>query len=142
MRRRDPKADELGRLKLFRSCRPRELRMLALIAEDVRFKPGSLICEEGHHGYECFVIESGEAEVVIGDLQVAIVGRGDVVGEMAIVDGGPRTASVVALTDVHAFSIERRRFDSLLECAPAIARAMLRQLSTRLRHLDEELQAV
>ena len=141
MRRRNAKANELGKLELFRRCRQRELRLLASIAEDVRFKPGAVVCEEGRFGYECFVIASGEAEVRVGDLPVAVVGPGDVVGEMAIVDGGPRTATVVALTDVHAFSIEKRRFDHLLECAPAIARAMLRQLSTRLRRLDEDLES-
>lgn len=140
MRRRDPKVDELARLELFRRCSARDLRMLASIVEDVHFRPGGVICAEGQHGYECFVIAAGEAEVQVGGQAVAVVGPGDVVGEMAIVDGGPRTASVVALTDVHAFSIERRRFDALLERAPAIARAMLRQLSTRLRHLDAELQ--
>jgi CRP/FNR family transcriptional regulator, cyclic AMP receptor protein len=141
MRARDTKAEELGRLELFRRCRKRDLRMLASIAEDVRFKPGQLLCQEGQHGYECFVIASGEAEVVVAGTRVAEVGPGDVVGEMAIVDGGPRTASVVALTEVHAFSIEKRRFDALLESAPAIARAMLKQLSTRLRRLDEDMQA-
>ena len=142
MRRRNRKAEELGRLELFRRCSPRELQLLASIADDVEFAPGELLCEEGRRGYECFVIASGEAEVLLGGERVAVVGAGDVVGEMALVDGGRRTASVVAMTDVHAFSIEQRRFDPLLESAPAVARALLRQLSTRLRRLDEALQLV
>ena len=142
MRRPNAKAEELGRLEVFRGCRPNDLQLLASIAEYVSFERGQLICEEGRRGYECFVIASGEAEVLVNGQRVAVLGDGDVVGEMALADGGPRTASVVALTDVEAFSIDQRRFDPLLESAPAVARALLSQLSLRLRRLDEAVQSV
>ena len=142
MRRRDAKAEKLGRLELFRECSQRDLEYLASIADEVDLDQGDILCEEGREGYECFILESGEDEVSLNGQPVAVVGVGDVVGEMALVDGGPRTASVIALTDVHAFSIEQRFFDPLLESAPAVARALLRQLSTRLRRLDEAIETV
>lgn len=137
MRRQTVKARKLGELELLRRCRKRDLEVLASIADDVTYAPGDVLCRQGQLGYEWFVLTAGEAEVRVHDQPVATVGPGDVVGEMSILDGGPRTASVVALTDVHAFCIDRRRFDALLERAPAIARAMLRQLSLRLRRADE-----
>ena len=137
MRQPTTKARKLGELELFTGCRKRDLEALASIADDVTFTPGDVLVRQGRWGYEWFVITSGEAEVRVDDRPVAVVGPGDVIGEMAILDGGPRTASVVALTDVHSFCVDRRRFDALLERTPAIARAMLKQLSLRLRHADQ-----
>ena len=141
MRWNDSKAAELGRLELFRLCGKRELRLLASVADDITFTSGDALCHEGRVAYECFAITSGTAEVRAHDQTIALLGPGDVVGEMALLDGGRRTASVIARTDIHAFSIDRRRFDALLERAPAVARAMLRQLSSRLRQADDELVA-
>jgi len=141
VRRNDKKAAELGQLELFRKCRPSDLRRLASIADKVTFEPGEVLCQEGRKGHDCYVIANGEAEVSVGGQSVAVVGRGDVVGEIAVLDGGRRTASVVAVDEVHTYAIEQRRVDDLLERAPAIARAMLEQLSNRLRHLDEQLAA-
>jgi CRP/FNR family transcriptional regulator, cyclic AMP receptor protein len=141
MRQKNSKVDELGKIELFRRCRPADLRRLASIADEVKVSPGETLCHEGQTAFECFVIASGEVEVRVHDQPVAVLGPGQVVGEMALLDGGPRTASVIALTDVQAFAIDRRRLDGLLEDAPAIARAMLKQLSGRLRRLDDELVA-
>lgn len=139
MRRNDKKAAELQRLELFKSCGKRELRLLASLAEDIAFVRGDTLCEEGRFAYECFVIRSGSAEVRVHDQAIAVVGPGDVVGEMALLDGGRRAATVVALTDIQTFAIERRQFGALLERAPVVAKAMLSQLAARLRHVDDEL---
>jgi CRP/FNR family transcriptional regulator, cyclic AMP receptor protein len=141
MRTHDKKAERLGEIELFRNCRPRDLKLLASIVDDLSFEAGEVMCEEGRVGNECYVIASGTAEVLVDGQPVALVGPGDVVGEMAILDGGQRAASVVAVTEAHAYSIGQRRFDDLLEQAPTVARAMLEQLSIRLRHVDEKLAA-
>ena len=141
MRGDTPKVAELGRLELFGTCGRKELHLLASIADELTFERGDTLCVEGRNAYDCFVIASGEVEVRVHDQPIAVLGPGEVVGEMALLDGGPRTASVVALTDVRAFVIDRRRFDPLLERAPAVARAILKQLSIRLRQVDDELVA-
>jgi CRP-like cAMP-binding protein len=140
-RRRDPKVVELAGLELFGTCRPRDLRVLASVTDAVTFAAGEALCREGRRPYECFVIAAGTVEVRVHDQPVAVLGRGDVVGETAVLDGGVRTATVVAVTDVQTFAIDRRRLDDLLERAPAIARAMLKQLAVRLRQVDSELVA-
>ena len=140
-RRTNAKAAELGRLDLFKTCRPRDLRVLASVTDEIRFAPGDVLCREGRRAYECFVMAAGRVEVRVHDKTVAVLGRGDVVGETAVLDGGVRTATVVAVADVQAFAIDRRRFDALLERAPVIARAMLKQLAGRLRQADNELVA-
>ena len=136
--RRNAKTMELGALELFRTCRPRDLRVLASVTDDITFAEGEVLCREGRAAYECFVIAAGQVEVRVHDQPVAVLGRGDIVGETAVLDGGFRTATVVATTGVHAFAIDRRRFDDLLERAPAISRAVLKQLARRLRHADSE----
>ena len=136
MRRRNHKVNKLARIELLRDCRRRELELLATVTDEVMFRPGETLCTEGRGGSEVFMIAAGDAEVHVGGEAIAVVGPGEVVGEMALVDGGPRTASVIARTDVHTFAIEARRFSHVLERAPAVARAMLRQMSERLRRLD------
>src|SRR5688572_6226664 len=118
-RAKDPKAEGLGRLELFRAWRPQDLRVLASVTDDVTFAAGEALCHEGWRAYECFVIASGRVEVRVHDQPVAVLGSGEIVGETAALDGGVRTATVVAVTDVRAFAIERRRLDDLLERAPA-----------------------
>ena len=139
MRRKNEKVVELGKLELFRRCGRRDLELLASIAEEVTFESGEALCREGQFAYDCFVIVSGEVEVRVHDQVIAVLGPGEVVGEMALLDGGRRAASVVALTDIRTFEIERRRLEPLLGRAPAVARAMLEQLSSRLRQVDDEL---
>ena len=131
--RRDVKSVELGTLELFKECTPRDLRVLSSVTDDIAFAAGDVLCREGWRGYECFVLTSGQVEVRVLDQPVAVLGPGDVVGETALLDGGARSATVSALTDVHAFAIDSRSFDALLERAPAVARAMLTQLARRLR---------
>lgn len=140
-RPRVKKEVDLSKLELFRRCSANDLRLLASVADDITFRPGEAVCREGQHAYECFVIASGKVEVRVHAQPVAVLGQGDVVGEIALLDGGRRSASVSALTDVNAFVIDRRHFEHLLETAPAIARAMLTQLSRRLRSANEALVA-
>jgi len=80
------------------------------------------------------VLLEGEAKVVRGGRRIAALIPGDFFGEIALIDGGPRTASVVATTPITTLSITRKRFGKMLEEDPNITVAMLEELARRLRN--------
>src|ERR1051325_4357227 len=91
-------ADLLGRVPLFAGLSKRHLRGVAHIAREQRFDEDATIAEEGKRGDDFYVIVAGEAKVVRRGRTVAKLIPGDFFGEIALLDGGPRTASVVAAT--------------------------------------------
>jgi CRP-like cAMP-binding protein len=95
--------------------------------------------EQGQPGREAFVIVDGRATVKVGDIEVATVGPGDHVGELALLDGGPRTATVTAATDMTVLVISQRAFFALLDDVPGLARKILGSLASMVRELDEQL---
>ncbi len=108
------------------------------------FHPGELIVEEGRTGNGCYVILSGEVEVVkaLGtenQLILATRGSGEVLGEMALLGEWPRTASVRAVSEVGCLGIDRWVFLSQLERAPQVGIRLLQVLAERLRDADARL---
>lgn len=136
VRGHDHKVDRLRAVYLFQRCSAKELKKLAGIADEVEYRAGHVLCAEGDHASECFVIIDGEAEVRHGDRVVRTVGSGASVGEMGLLNHKPRSATVVATSALSAYVIDGRRFGGLLEEAPGLSRALLEELSDRLRTLD------
>lgn len=132
----DHKVDRLRGVYLFGRCSDKELKKLAGIADEIAYRAGHVLCAEGDHAGECFVIIDGSAEVRHGEQVVRTVGPGESVGEMGLLNHKPRSATVVATTALSAYVIDGRRFGSLLEEAPGLSRALLEELSDRLRTLD------
>ena len=83
------------------------------------------------------MIDDGEAGVKVCDQVIGVVGSGEIVGEMGLLDYRPRSATVVAHTPMKVYVIDARRFEGVLESAPTLARNMLRELSGRIRGLDQ-----
>jgi CRP-like cAMP-binding protein len=135
----DPKIEQLAEAELFWRCTPAELRRVASIADRVEVPVGGFLCREGRHATECFVIVEGVAEVAAGSEIVAVLGPGQVVGELAVIDQTGRSATVTARSPLVAYSIPSNRFDDLVEHAPGVAKGLLRQLSQRVRSLDAQL---
>ena len=135
------KERELQQLDLFRACRPAELRSLAAAVEESTLPAGATLCRQGERGQECYVVASGEVDVLIDDVLVATLGPGEVVGELSLLDNGPRTATVVARTAVELFVIPRRRFKVLMERVPSLGSALMVALSHRLRAVDTAVAA-
>jgi CRP-like cAMP-binding protein len=106
-----------------------------------RYRQGEVIIREGDPGYEMFFIESGLVQVVRGTgsrtLLLAELGGGDVFGEMALLTGLPRSATVTALSDVDVWAMPQTDFDELVAAYPNLALALSRLLSERLRSTDE-----
>ena len=81
-----------------------------------------MLCQEGKSGNECFVVIEGEAAVTIGGDEVTTIGPGGFFGEMALLDGGPRVATVTATTDMRLLSLSRGEFTTLLADVPSVSR--------------------
>jgi CRP-like cAMP-binding protein len=94
---------------------------------------------QGQPGREAFVIVDGRATVRIGDTDVAELGPGDHVGELALLDGGTRTATVTAATDMTVLVISQRAFFGLLDEVPGLARKILASIAGMVRELDQQL---
>ena len=130
-----PRAALLKTSPMFKGCTDRELESIATITDDLELPAGHVLAREGATGFECFVILDGEASVTIGGVEVARLGEGDLVGEMSIIDGGRRSATVVARTPMYVVVLTRAAFGTLLSDYPAVARRVLATLSGRLRAL-------
>ena len=126
--------DSLRSLLIFADCGTRLLRKLSGLGTEVHAKQRQVLAHEGEPGREFYVIADGCAEVMIGANHVTTLERGDFFGEMALVDGEPRSASVIAQTPMTLYVFDPREFFTLLADFPPVSRQILRGLSDRLRH--------
>ena len=140
MNRHDPKIDRLAAIGLFRGCTRRQLGELAKLTTEMEVASGAVLCREGDVGRECFVVRDGLAVVTIAGEEVATIGPGECFGELALLDGAPRAATVTAVTDLSVVVLSRREFDHLLMRLPVISRRILCAVAARLRAVDNELQ--
>ncbi|MDJ0869828.1 MAG: cytochrome P450 [Myxococcota bacterium] len=130
--------ERLRELELFRECSHGDLdRVAGLASREARFAPGERLFAEGDPARDCYVIVDGEAEVTVAGRFLSSVGEGESVGEMGLLDQGPRTATVVARTPVTVQVIDAGGFDRLLDETPSVTRALLRQVSRRLAASNE-----
>lgn len=128
--------DELAKVPLFSTCSKTELQAIGRASDEAKLAAGRVLCEQGAAAREAFVIVEGEAEVRRNNRRVAALGPGDCIGEMALLDRQPRTATVTAATDLRVLVIGAREFEALLAAAPSITHKLLGSLGTRLRGLD------
>ena len=135
------KIDLLSRLPLFETCSQRELSQVANISVEARRPAGAILTREGQVGGLLFVIIDGEAEVIRDGKVIGPLGPGDVVGELSLIDGQVRSASVRAITDVHLLEIATEEFQQLVDQSPKFVRNLLRALSLRIREMDERWPA-
>ena len=134
----DEALERLRDLELFRECDDDDLgRVAALAHGEVHFEAGDVLYREGDPARDCYVIVEGEVDVTVAGRFVGSVGEGESVGEMGLLDRSPRTATVVARSPVTAQLIEAEGFDRLLDEAPSVTRALLRQVSRWLRARGE-----
>jgi CRP/FNR family transcriptional regulator, cyclic AMP receptor protein len=136
MRKKDDRITQLRSIELFDACPERELTTIAGLVYETTVPEGRVLCKEGDFGREAFVIVDGQAEVSKGGAILAKLGPGDVCGEMALLDGDRRSATVTALTPMTVLVISVREFESLLHSAPVAVRGILTELSGRLREAD------
>jgi CRP/FNR family transcriptional regulator, cyclic AMP receptor protein len=131
----------LRQVPLFSACSARELRAIAGVVKEVDHPRGTVIATEGDPGVGLFVIVDGEAEVTIGGKRMAILRRGDFFGEIALLDGGPRSATVAARTDIRLLGLTEWVFRGLLQEHPSIAVKTLESMASRLRDATQAATA-
>lgn len=123
----------LARVPLFAGLSRRHLRRVAEHADLAAFRPGEHIVREGQPGGTFYVLVEGEAVVRQKGRRIGRLRPGDFFGEVSLLDGGPRTADVVAETPVTAIRIFKRAFDRLLREEPGVAARILAVVAARLR---------
>lgn len=130
-------AGVLATFPLFLEVNEARLRKLARHVTCAEFVPGETIIFAGDRGNFLYLILNGEVRAV-STAADRTLGRGDYFGEVALIDGGPRSATVVAITYVHVMKLPARLFLRLAHRNPAITLRMLRDLTTRLRQLETQ----
>lgn len=139
LRRRSQKVDVLKGVPLFGALSRRQLDAVAREADELQVGAGRVLAREGTLGREFLLILEGTARVERGRKVIARLGRGDVIGEMSIIDGKPRSATVIAESPSSVLVVERRCFVGLLDTVPGLQRKLLESLCERLRAADEAL---
>ena len=97
---------------------------------------GDSLFREGEKGEKMYVLFEGEMEILLGDFVLETVRQGALIGEMALIDDSPRTASAVAKTPSRLAEIDRRRFHFLVQQTPHFATHVMKTLADRLRHMN------
>ena len=128
----DIRVDRLRSVPLFASCTDKELNFIASRVDEIDVPAGRVLCEKGKSGGDFFVILEGKAEVDTGDGKRAL-GPGDFFGEIALLDNGPRTATVKAATPMRCLVLGHEQFRDVLHQNGDIALKVLRAVTHRLR---------
>jgi CRP-like cAMP-binding protein len=134
-------ASELGKVPLFSGCSQRELQVVARAVREINHKAGTVIAREGEPGIGLFVITEGTASVSIGGAKKGTIRPGEFFGEIALLDGGPRTATVTADTDVKLLGLTEWVFRGLVRQNPSIAIKTLQAMAGRLRNATKAATA-
>jgi CRP-like cAMP-binding protein len=128
---------------IFEGLTEQELRRVAAICREAKYAKGQIVTSQGEEGDEMFIVRDGLVEVTVGEAgegprTVVNLGTGQVVGEMALVDRGPRSATVRCVTDATLNVIERDAFENLCQSSAQIGMVVYRNLaadlSFKLRH--------
>ncbi|HVB52427.1 MAG TPA: cyclic nucleotide-binding domain-containing protein [Acidimicrobiales bacterium] len=131
----------LAQRPLFAGLSRKELESVAALGVTLEIAANEVLTKEGAIGQEAFLIVSGNAHCTVGDeVDVANLGPGDLFGEMSLLDGARRSATVIADTDMTVTVFERREFVRLVETSPIVAMKLLAAMAARLRSADLELQ--
>jgi CRP-like cAMP-binding protein len=126
-------AEVLAGLPLFSKLREAKRRRIARQSQFTEFAPGETVVVQGAPGDWFYVILGGEAKVVG---KPGVLRTGDYFGEIALLDGGPRSATVVATNDLHVMRLPRQLFLAVVEQNPDVALTLLTGLGTRLRRVE------
>ena len=135
----DDKIDRLEEVGLLAECSRRQLRAIARISEVIEVPEDTTLARAGAPGEEFFLILDGSARVEVSPRKRSRLKPGEYFGEMSLLDGGPRSASVIAETPLRLLVIKRRDFNTLLREAPELTQSLLATLSRRLRHAEASL---
>jgi len=130
------KASLMEKVPLFAELSQKDLNRIARLVKEVELPAGSPLATAGDAGSELLVIVNGEAVVKTKPGRTAVLKAGDFFGEMSLIDGHPRSATVEATTPIRLLVLERRDFWHLLEQTTSIVRTVMSTLCQRLREVE------
>ena len=136
----------LRRVPLLTALSPSDLKRVAAIATEHDFLDGDIIFEQNEPGNEMYVVASGEVRVVVENegqegREVARRKTGETVGEMSVISGSLRSATLIAAGDVHVLCLDQKSFEGLLRERPEVSLAVMRMLCERLRQATQREDA-
>ncbi|MBI1966960.1 MAG: Crp/Fnr family transcriptional regulator [Gemmatimonadetes bacterium] len=134
----------LQKVPLFSQLSPADLQRVTAVAREKFYPKNSVILFEDDPGDALFVVVSGQVKVVLigedgREVILSVLGQGQFFGEMSLIDDEPRSAHVIAMEDANLVVLRREDFEAILTQTPAIALALLREMSRRLRRADEKV---
>ncbi len=131
----------LQAVPLFSGLSKNELSAIAGQAKEVRASTGDVLARQGEHGVGFFLIVDGDARVIVNGRTRSRLKGGDTFGEIALLDGGPRTATVVAEAEMTLLGVTAWEFKALLSQYPTITLKLLEQVAARLRTASSSVTA-
>jgi CRP-like cAMP-binding protein len=131
--------EALSRVPMFTGVKAKELTRLAKGMAERTFDEGDTITTEGESGLGFFVIEDGSATVIRRGEVISTLGPGDHFGEIALIDKGPRSATVVASTELRCRGMTSWEFRPFVQSHPEVAWPLLEHLVGRLREAEDQL---
>ena len=131
--RKNAKIELIKSVPLFSSCSKKELEAIAAQADELVVPAGKTLTKEGDRGREFMVIVDGSAEVRKNGRKVNTLGSGDFLGEIALISGGPRTATVTTTSESDLLVLTDRAFRQLTRQMPSIHASVLKAVSERLQ---------
>jgi CRP-like cAMP-binding protein len=129
----DARSARLKAVPLFAHCNGKELDFIATQVEEMDFPAGRVLCTEGMNGGDFFILESGAADVTRGGKKIATMKPGDFFGEIALVDGGKRTATVTTTVPSRCFVLGPRQFQNVLHQNVEVIHSVMKALASRVR---------
>lgn len=127
--------DLYSSLRIFRDLSRRELATISSLSTAIPVKAGTELCRQGTPGREAFVVIEGTAAVTVDGAEVATLTAGDVFGELALLDHGPRVATVTAATDMDVLVLTPDEFHRMVEASPAVGLRILADVGPRMREV-------
>jgi CRP/FNR family cyclic AMP-dependent transcriptional regulator len=129
----DEKLDQLKRVPLFAGLGRRELEELGTLADEIDVADGRVLTRQGETGEEFFVVLDGAVQVDVNGSVISTLGKGDFLGEIALVDGKPRTATTRAVGPTRLLVVGHRGFHQLMDDFPTVKTCVLEALAARVR---------
>ena len=133
----DKKLELLARVPLFSGLDKGGLAHIAKLADEVDLPAGKLLLQQGDNPHEFFLIVDGSVRIDRDGAQINTLGPGDFLGEIALLDGGQRSATATAVTPVNLLILGQREFNTLLNDYPDIRTSVLTALARRVRRLED-----
>jgi len=134
--------DHLAKVPLFSALSKKDLQRVAKASDEIDVETGRVIVDQGRTGHEFFLIIEGRAAVKRNNRKVTELGSGQYFGELALLDRGPRSASVVAETPMTLLVLHQREFNGVLDGVPGMASKILSTMAQRLREADTKAASV